>query len=443
MPGKCVLILLDGLGDRAHASLGGLTPLQAARTPFLDCLATCGSSGLYHAGIPGQALPSENAHFAMFGYGSSEFPGRGTLEALGAGITLGPGDVAVLAHITGVEEQNGQFIVRKETDVLPEHDARSLMESVSHFTSGPVSVRLQHTGGLFGVLILQGPVSPRITDTNLMCEGLPIPAIRPRAAAEDDPAARSTASALTEYLGWAYHTLRRHPVNTQRSARGHVPMNFLVTQRAGQLTRVEPFTVRYGLRGLSISSGLIYQGLCAFLGIDVLRDHDSRDPAADIARRVDMARAALPRHDFIHVHTKAPDEAAHEKNPLKKKDVIEALDSGLGRAMGPLIADPSVLVVIASDHSTPSSGPMVHSGETVPLVFAGPGVRRDAVSRFDEISAAAGALGPVRGGELIYLILNHLDRAKLQGTLADPADRPFFPENYEPFRPPDLPEDEN
>ena len=434
MPDTCVLILLDGLGDRAHEALGGRTPLQAARTPTLDRLAAAGSSGLYHAGIHGQALPSENAHFSMFGYGPEEFPGRGPLEALGAGIALEPGDVAVLAHITSVEQHDNTLVVKKETDSVPETDARALAESVKCYTHDGIDIRLHHTGGLFGVLILRGAVSSKITDTNLMCEGMAIPAIRPRRDATECPAARKTAAALTGYLNWAFHRLQEHPVNTARRSRGFASMNFVVTQRAGQLKTIEPFSLRYGLRGASIASGLVYHGLCACLGIDAMRDKDSSDPAADIARRIDMARDARARYDFIHVHTKAPDQAAHEKNPLKKRDVIEALDAALGRSLGPLIDDPSVLLVIASDHSTPSGGPMVHSGETVPLMFAGSGVRCDAVHRFDEISAAGGALGPVRGRELMYLILNHLDRAKLQGTLADPADRPFFPETYEPFR---------
>jgi len=34
-------------------------------------------------------------------------------------------------------------------------------------------------------------------------------------------------------------------------------------------------------------------------------------------------------HDFIHVHTKAPDQAAHTKDPARKQEVIDCLDRGL------------------------------------------------------------------------------------------------------------------
>ena len=83
MTKKCIMILLDGVGDRSYPELNNRTPLQAARTPFIDQFVRGGASGLYHAGLLGQAFPSETAHFAIFGYDIEGFPGRGALEALG------------------------------------------------------------------------------------------------------------------------------------------------------------------------------------------------------------------------------------------------------------------------------------------------------------------------------------------------------------------------
>jgi hypothetical protein len=42
-----VLVLLDGLGDRPHAVLGGQTPSEAASTPVLDALAQRGHCGVH------------------------------------------------------------------------------------------------------------------------------------------------------------------------------------------------------------------------------------------------------------------------------------------------------------------------------------------------------------------------------------------------------------
>ena len=130
----------------------------------------------------------------------------------------------------------------------------------------------------------------------------------------------------------------------------------------------------------------------------------------------------------------APDQAAHTKNPLAKVSVIESLDDGIAQCIDRLLQDPEVLVVITADHSTPSSGGLIHSGETVPLLILGEGVRRDEVTSFDEIRCAQGALGQLRGKELMFLIVNHLDRAVLRGIRHSPEYRAYWPSRYEPFR---------
>jgi 2,3-bisphosphoglycerate-independent phosphoglycerate mutase len=191
---------------------------------------------------------------------------------------------------------------------------------------------------------------------------------------------------------------------------------------------------RNGLRGLSVSSGHIYWGIGSYLGLDVRKVSDRGDPAGEMAERLSLAFGALEKYDFIHVHTKAADEAAHKKDPLLKKAVIEALDEGIGRLTEALLRNPDILLIVTADHSTPSCGALIHSGEPVPLLMVGQGVRRDRVCHFDEIAAAQGALGCVRGGEFMDLILNHLDKARLMGTREAPEALRYWPADYEPFR---------
>jgi 2,3-bisphosphoglycerate-independent phosphoglycerate mutase len=138
-------------------------------------------------------------------------------------------------------------------------------------------------------------------------------------------------------------------------------------------------------------------------------------------------------YDFIHVHTKMPDEAAHTKKPRYKIEVIEALDRAMDFAAQTIVPDPETLLVVTADHSTPSSGAMIHSGETVPLTMVGRYPRRDMVTAFNEIDCAVGGLGPVRGKELMYLILNFLDRAKMKGLMDTTIDQPYTLGHYRPL----------
>ena len=77
------VLLLDGLADRAHQSLGGQSGLEAAVTPNLDRFCESGSCGVLYAVGPGRAPSSEVAHWSMLGYRPEEFPGRAVFEALG------------------------------------------------------------------------------------------------------------------------------------------------------------------------------------------------------------------------------------------------------------------------------------------------------------------------------------------------------------------------
>ncbi|TVQ99793.1 MAG: phosphoglycerate mutase [Desulfovibrionales bacterium] len=470
MPDKCLMIVLDGLGDRSHQTLGWQTPLQAAHTPHLDNLARTGANGLYHAGTLGEALPSETAHFAMFGYERRDFPGRGPLEALGAGIDLDSKEVAVLAHFAALEERDGCLALVQDVPQVSKEDVAALVGAMPTWDQEGIRIKYVPVKGVFGVLILSGDVSPDITDTGPMRAGCFLPDLLPlalghsrepegdgtdgtdagdcaetfaqetaqkRARKTAQKAAQKTASVLRAYLLHVWHTLQTHPLNARREEAGLPPVTGLVTQRAGRMRSVTPFTRRFGLRGLSIASGAVFRGLARYLEMGWHAPLDTGNLQADVAHDLAAVPGLLEKYDFIHLHTKAPDEAAHAKDPLLKKTVIEALDKALGTVHQALLGRPGLpdlLIAVTADHSTPSSGNMIHSGEPVPLLLHGTGVRRDTVARFDEIHAAWGCLGSVRGTELLRLILNHLDMARLEGTRDTPDDCLHWPGNYQPLR---------
>ncbi|SDB49287.1 phosphoglycerate mutase [Desulfonatronum thiosulfatophilum] len=434
MPSKCLLIVLDGLGDRSHVCLDHRTPLQAAHVPNMDRLSASGANGLYHAGMLGECLPSETAHWAMFGYDRADFPGRGVLEALGAGVEPVKGQVAVLAHFVSLEERDGCLVLAEDVPRAEADDVRELIAAVAEWEHGGVRIRYVPVKSVFGVLIMSGNVSPKFTDTGPMRNGRFIPDVLPLAECADNLDAQITASALRSYLLHVRRVLGQHPLNVRRRERGLKPINGIVTQRAGRFRPNVAFSKRCGLRGLSIASGAVFHGLARYLGLDILPPHEGGDMESDFARDLEQAREQLERYDFIHLHTKAPDEAAHAKDPVRKMKVIEALDRALGSGLSALTDDPEVLIVLTADHSTPSSGDLIHSGEPVPLIIHGRGVRRDMVRRFDEIHTARGCLGSVRGTELMRLILNHLDKARLEGVRDTPEDRLCWPGDYQPLR---------
>jgi 2,3-bisphosphoglycerate-independent phosphoglycerate mutase len=433
VPSHCILILLDGLGDRSFLSLGNMTPLEAASTPNLDKLAASGINGLLHADRPGRALPSENAHFAMFGYQEDEFPGRGYLEALGADIALEPGDVAILAHFVSVERAGNTLVLTRDKPEFTQAEIDTLLEEIASFEDEGVQIKFIHTKRHEGILTMSGNVSPLVTDTDPFIQGRRLMEPLPHAHAAFDFDAKRTARVLKKYLLRCHEKLSSHPLNEKRLKKGKLPLNALVSQRPGRHKEVQAFYERWGLKALSISSGIVYWGLCRFVGINVLKVKDSADIAKDFAARMEEALGRLDVYDFIHVHTKAPDNAAHDEDAGAKKKAIEAIDKGLGEVVSRLIDDPEILTIVTSDHSTPSESVLIHSGEPVPITIVGKGVRRDGVKSFGEVSCASGALGFIQGQDLMHLVLNHLERIKLRGAMDMPEDQPYWPGPYEPF----------
>src|SRR5438477_12936870 len=129
-PRQLLYVCLDGLGDDPIPELDGLTPLEAARTPVLDSLARRGSEGMVHTVGPDIAPESDIAVFAILGYDPrEEHPGRGVLEALGAGMPFEDGDLAY--RVNFATEEGGEIVDRRVGRDLPSEDASALADEVN------------------------------------------------------------------------------------------------------------------------------------------------------------------------------------------------------------------------------------------------------------------------------------------------------------------------
>jgi 2,3-bisphosphoglycerate-independent phosphoglycerate mutase len=424
---KILLILLDGVGDRSYVELNHQTPLQAAKIPNLDRLAALGGNGMFHASFPGECLPSEIAHFLMFGYDRQDFPGRGLLEAAGDNVPFDDGDVLALAHFSKVRVAKGKCILTKGRDGIKsaKDDLGRLYQAVASFETDGVRFALHQTRRNDGIIVISGDVSPFISDSDPITAGKTIGRILSRQNNPEPDRAGRTAEALNQYLVYCHQTLSADPKLSKTA-------NFLVTQRCGRRRLLPPFTRIWGLRPLMIASASIYEGLAHELGFDFVRAVDGKNPGLDLKQRIQMALDD-PDHDFFHVHTKVPDDVSHKGTPLLKKQALEALDRGLVNLVKTVEKNDDVLVIITGDHSTPSDSTLIHSGETVPVIMAGPRMRRDRVAAFDEVSAAGGCLGLLRGKELMYMALNFSERSVLVTHQLGNEISPFIPDNYTAF----------
>ncbi|HEX7255631.1 MAG TPA: hypothetical protein VF236_06855 [Gaiellaceae bacterium] len=412
-----VLVLLDGLGDRAHATLGGRTANEAATTPNLDALAAGGSAGVLHAVGPGRAPSSEVAHWSMLGYRPEEFPGRAVFEALGAGQGVDPADVLAFAALRPAEERDGRlWLTGRPRRGEDDEDARKLLERCAEIEVDRLRFTLSNLGRGEAVLRVSGGADERVTDSDAFFRDRH-PVLRPQpVVAEAERTARAAEAWTREVL---------HRLEGER-------FNVITLKWWGRARKAPTFAERHGVSGTFIAGSRFLHGLARTVGLEPLEADETDDPTADLEQRLNLIRERLDAGDtFVFSHQKAADEAGHTKDPAVKQRTIEALDA----ALADLPTDRAI-VCVTGDHATPAYPEVIHSGDPVPLLLSGPGVRADRVTSFGELPCAAGILGQLRGPDLMPVLLNAADRPLFLGSRPTPFDgADGYPSILEPLRP--------
>jgi 2,3-bisphosphoglycerate-independent phosphoglycerate mutase len=402
-----VVLLLDGLGDRADEAHGGRSANEAAWTPCLDALAARGSCGLLWPLGPGRAPSSEVAHWAMLGYAPGESPGRAVMEALGHGQEVAPGDVLAFAALRLVERRDGALWATDWPGPGDSWAADALAAAAPPARIAGLDLRLTPLGPPArpgeGILRLSGGAHDGVTDTDPFFRDRQ-PVMRPLPLV---PEAEATARAAEE---WSRATVRDAP-GGRASA---------VTLKWWGRRRPAPsFRERHGLDGAVVGASPFLAGLAAALGMRFVASPEDADPAAALRDRLDEARRALDGGaTFVLCHLKATDEAGHTKDPRAKRETIERLDTAF-RDLPERLGD--AIVCITGDHATPTSPEVIHSGDPVPFLLGGPGVRADRVERFGELDCGDGLLGRLGGGDVMPLLLNAADRPLFLGSRPTPV----------------------
>jgi 2,3-bisphosphoglycerate-independent phosphoglycerate mutase len=396
-----VVVLLDGLGDRAHDTLGGRTANEAARTPNLDALAARGSTGVLYAIGPGRAPSSEVAHWSMLGYLPEEFPNRAVFEALGAEQEVTPEDVFAFAALRPADRRNGElWLTGRPRYGEDEEEARALVERCAEIEVDGLRFTLSHLRRGEAVLRVGGGADDRVSDSDAFFRDRH-PVLRPQAA---HPDAERTARAAEE---WTRIVIER--LSGER-------FNVITLKWWGRARAVPSFLERHGVTGAFIADSRFLHGLARAVGLEPLQAPETGEPAADLRVRVELIHERLAAGDtFVFSHLKATDAAGHTKDPAVKQRTIELLDSELHD-----LPTDRAIVCLTGDHATPAYPEVIHSGDPVPVVLAGPGVRADPVDAFGELECSRGILGQLRGPDLMPLLLNAADRPLFLGSRPTP-----------------------
>lgn len=389
-----LLLAIDGMADRPARALGERTPLAAARIPHLDRLAREGQTGLADPVAPGVVPDTAAGTLALLGQ-SPLVMKRGPVEALGAGLDLAPGDVALRGNFATLGEE-GEVVDRRAGRIrddaaelaatldrlrIPGHEFEDVEVRVKPSTEHRLSIVLKGAG-----------LSSAILGSDPGDGAPPGPPLTPRPQDPRDEAAVRTARILALFETEARRVLAGHKINARRRKKGLPAANALLTRGAGRAHHLPPLEqAGLALRLACVSGDQTILGLASWMGGEAITSPDmTANLDTDLDAKFRAALEALGSHDLVVLHVKGADIAAHDQRPDLKVKFLEELDRRLSWLLEEHRGGP-LRVAVASDHATLSEGGQ-HAADPVPVLVWGTGIAADRVKTFDERSVAEGSL---------------------------------------------------
>lgn len=356
---KYVLIVPDGAADDPLPELDGRSPLEAARTPFLDDLARRGVVGLVDVTPEGMYPGSDAANMSLLGYDPLQYyTGRGPVEAASLRIPMDPRDVAFRCSLIS---SDGENLLDYSAGHITTQEAVPLIELASRKLCGRALRLFPGVSYRHILLWIDGSVE-------LVCHaphenmGKPLEEILPVGEGE---------TMLRQLIWDSYELLDSQPFNRRRRDEGKPPANMLWPWGQGRAPRMPLFLERHGRTGAVIAAVDVVKGLGRLTGLEVV-DVPGATGYFDTnyEGKGRAALDALDRHDFVWVHVEAPDEAGHAGDIDEKIKAIEAIDE---RVVGTLLHGLKRLddfrMLVVPDHATPVGTRGHRAGPMPYLVF--------------------------------------------------------------------------
>lgn len=378
---KIVLIVMDGIGDIRNRDFNYKTPLEYAKTPNLDKLASESVLGRMIPVSLGITPGSGPGHIGLFGYDPMDITiGRGVLEAVGLGLDLQNGDVAARCNFATMGD-NGVIIDRRAGRIPTEKNIElcNILKSIKEIDG--VEIIIEPGKGHRFVTLFRSKdrnIDSLINDTDPQVEGKC--ALEAKGQNKDSS---FLASVVNKFIKKGFELLSDYPETNAFLTRGFSKKPNLLSMRE-----------KYCLESAAIASYPMYRGIASLLGMKLLAAPDS------INGLFETYVQNKKKYDFFFIHVKGTDQAGEDGDFESKVNCIEKVDKSL-----PILLQnkPDVLAV-TGDHSSPC--PMhSHSFHPVPLLINSEFSGRDDAVCFHENACNIGGLGFFESKYLMTLLL--------------------------------------
>jgi 2,3-bisphosphoglycerate-independent phosphoglycerate mutase len=342
---KYILLVPDGAADEPLADLDGKTPLEVARTPYLDGLARDGLVGAVQV-TPLDMYPgSDVANMSLLGYDPTRYyTGRGPIEAVAMGIPLDPKDVAFRCSLITTD---GETLLDYSAGHITTEEARPIIE-LANRKLGTSAITL--FPGVSYRHIMRWTNGPTEVQTHPPHEtqGRKLADILPQGDGD---------TKLRAFIEDSLNLLDDLPFNRARRDAGKPPANMLWPWSPGRVPALPSFVQQRGFTGAVISAVDVVRGLGRLTGLEIVNVPGATGYFdTNYEGKGRYAIDALSRHDFVWVHVEAPDEAGHEGNTDEKIRAIENFDRlVVGTLLNGMKKRDDFRLLCSPDHKTPVS----------------------------------------------------------------------------------------
>lgn len=371
---KYILVIGDGMADNPVPSLGGLTPLEYAKKPFIDSLAAKSVVGSVLNVPKGLPAGSDTAIMSIFGCDPKlYYTGRAPLEAAATGIKLNAGDVAYRCNMVTYEDGDMPFYDKR----ILSHSAGSIDGEVSDEI---VTALFNDPGfapyaGKAGMSVNLGH-SFRHIAVQAQADIKGIKLIPPHDHLGEKigpllPSGCKNAEVLTELMVKANEILEHHPLNEKLRAEGKMPANGVWFWAEGTAVKLPSFAENNGHTGAVVSAVPLCHGIAALVGLGmVCPEGATGEKDTNYENKLGAVLDILKEHDFAAVHVEAPDECTHNGDLEGKIEAIEWLDTRMIRPMCEALteAGEDYRILFLSDHKT-LTDTRGHDGDPVPFMI--------------------------------------------------------------------------
>jgi 2,3-bisphosphoglycerate-independent phosphoglycerate mutase len=404
---KGVFVILDGLGDLPNKQLANFTPLEAAHKPNLNFLASRGELGYMYPVKQGFVPGSDEAIVSVFG-NNLEDSSRGQLEAIGAGIKMKKGDLALRVNFATIDSiEKGNVVDRRSGRNLTSAEAKILARSIN-LIDFPFKFEFVATIQHRASLVFFGDFSNKISnnDSEYLKSSLKGKIIPCASQLKSNEKAIKTASMINDFLKKVYEVLENHPVNLERKRKGFLPANYLLVRGAGvEKPKLRQYKNWYSAHYMPLEIGFSnVSGIKNFgfrypdlKGIDSYKNlWDGLKLAC--SHSIKVIKKAMKNAEYVYIHIKETDLPGHDNKPIEKKMMIEYIDKTLFRYLRKVAPMYNINVVVTGDHSTPCKL-KAHSADPVPVLFYNHSLPKE--KEFCEKASRRGTLGRIFGHDLL------------------------------------------